>query len=137
RRAARDRGSESGARATARRARGADGSRRRDVGDVAGASASRGGAAMSEPTMKSTRRVRVGGWVLALLAAAAGAYAGTRWHADLAPWIGIDADHASVPQTGEPDRHTKQLWTCSMHPQVIREAPGVCPICHMQLTPLR
>src|SRR5262245_36474216 len=31
----------------------------------------------------------------------------------------------------------KQLWTCSMHPQVIREEPGLCPICHMQLTPLK
>lgn len=30
----------------------------------------------------------------------------------------------------------KQLWTCSMHPQVIRDEPGLCPICHMQLTPL-
>jgi Cu(I)/Ag(I) efflux system membrane fusion protein/cobalt-zinc-cadmium efflux system membrane fusion protein len=31
---------------------------------------------------------------------------------------------------------TKQIWTCSMHPQVIRDEPGLCPICHMQLTPL-
>ena len=30
----------------------------------------------------------------------------------------------------------KQLWHCGMHPQVIREEPGVCPICHMPLTPL-
>jgi Cu(I)/Ag(I) efflux system membrane fusion protein/cobalt-zinc-cadmium efflux system membrane fusion protein len=30
----------------------------------------------------------------------------------------------------------KQLWTCSMHPQVIREKPGECPICHMKLVPL-
>jgi multidrug efflux pump subunit AcrA (membrane-fusion protein) len=29
-----------------------------------------------------------------------------------------------------------QLWTCGMHPQVIRDAPGLCPICHMELTPL-
>jgi Cu(I)/Ag(I) efflux system membrane fusion protein/cobalt-zinc-cadmium efflux system membrane fusion protein len=30
----------------------------------------------------------------------------------------------------------KQLWTCSMHPQVIRDEPGLCPICHMKLTPM-
>ena len=30
----------------------------------------------------------------------------------------------------------KQLWTCGMHPQVIQDHPGECPICHMQLTPL-
>jgi len=29
-----------------------------------------------------------------------------------------------------------QLWTCGMHPQVIQDHPGECPICHMQLTPL-
>jgi len=31
----------------------------------------------------------------------------------------------------------KQLWTCGMHPQVIQDHPGECPICHMELTPLR
>jgi RND family efflux transporter MFP subunit len=31
---------------------------------------------------------------------------------------------------------TKQLWTCGMHPQVIQDAPGLCPICHMELTPM-
>lgn len=29
-----------------------------------------------------------------------------------------------------------QLWTCGMHPNVIQEEPGICPICHMDLTPL-
>jgi len=29
-----------------------------------------------------------------------------------------------------------QLWTCGMHPQVIQEEPGQCPICHMDLVPL-
>lgn len=31
----------------------------------------------------------------------------------------------------------KELWTCSMHPQVIQDHPGVCPICHMTLVPLK
>lgn len=30
----------------------------------------------------------------------------------------------------------KQLWTCGMHPQVIMEEPGQCPICGMDLVPL-
>jgi len=30
-----------------------------------------------------------------------------------------------------------QLWTCGMHPQVIQEEPGTCPICGMALTPLQ
>ncbi len=28
------------------------------------------------------------------------------------------------------------LWTCGMHPQVIQDEPGLCPICNMKLTPL-
>ena len=31
----------------------------------------------------------------------------------------------------------KQLWHCGMHPQVIQDHPGNCPICHMPLTPMR
>ncbi len=30
-----------------------------------------------------------------------------------------------------------QLWTCGMHPQVIQKEPGSCPICHMDLVPVR
>ena len=30
-----------------------------------------------------------------------------------------------------------QLWTCSMHPQVVQDHPGNCPICGMPLVPLR
>lgn len=29
------------------------------------------------------------------------------------------------------------LWTCGMHPHVIQDEPGQCPICHMSLVPLR
>jgi Cu(I)/Ag(I) efflux system membrane fusion protein len=31
----------------------------------------------------------------------------------------------------------KTLYTCGMHPQVIQEHPGNCPICGMKLTPVR
>ena len=30
-----------------------------------------------------------------------------------------------------------QLWTCGMHPNVITEEPGQCPICKMNLTPVK
>jgi Cu(I)/Ag(I) efflux system membrane fusion protein len=30
-----------------------------------------------------------------------------------------------------------QLYTCGMHPQVIQNKPGNCPICGMKLTPIR
>ena len=31
----------------------------------------------------------------------------------------------------------EQLYTCGMHPQVIQDHPGNCPICGMKLTPIR
>jgi RND family efflux transporter MFP subunit len=31
----------------------------------------------------------------------------------------------------------KQLYTCGMHPQVVQDHPGTCPICAMKLTPIR
>ncbi|MGD8305978.1 MAG: efflux RND transporter periplasmic adaptor subunit [Ignavibacteria bacterium] len=30
----------------------------------------------------------------------------------------------------------KQLYTCGMHPEIISEEPGLCPICEMNLTPI-
>ncbi|MPM03511.1 Multidrug resistance protein MdtA [bioreactor metagenome] len=30
-----------------------------------------------------------------------------------------------------------QVWTCSMHPQIKQDKPGKCPICAMDLIPLR
>jgi len=32
---------------------------------------------------------------------------------------------------------TKQLWTCGMHPDVLKEEPGECPICGMDLVPVK
>ena len=31
----------------------------------------------------------------------------------------------------------KQLYTCGMHPEIIRDEPGNCPICGMKLQPVR
>ncbi len=48
-------------------------------------------------------------------------------------WLGRRPSAAGTPAPGA---GPKQLWTCGMHPQVIQDAPGLCPICHMQLTPM-
>src|SRR5205085_405094 len=34
--------------------------------------------------------------------------------------------------TGDP---TATLWTCPMHPEIVRTEPGNCPICGMKLVP--
>ena len=49
-----------------------------------------------------------------------------------------------VGKNGEPgtdsdatSQSSAQLWTCGMHPWVITEEPGLCPICSMDLIPKR
>jgi Cu(I)/Ag(I) efflux system membrane fusion protein len=47
---------------------------------------------------------------------------------------------ASAPSCSkhEPSKSTeKTLYTCSMHPQVVQDHPGDCPICGMKLVPVR
>ncbi|MDR2551014.1 MAG: efflux RND transporter periplasmic adaptor subunit [Desulfobulbus sp.] len=44
-------------------------------------------------------------------------------------------DHgATAPTAGDA---AKVQYTCSMHPFIIRDAPGACPICGMALTPVK
>ncbi len=52
-------------------------------------------------------------------------------------WIhgALGRDDPAVVSAGAPA--AKQLWTCGMHPQVIEDHPGQCPICKMDLVPLR
>src|SRR5512144_1049739 len=70
-----------------------------------------------------------------ILAGALGVYAGVKWHESLGGTLRI---HSSVAPTGAASLPwaEKQLWTCGMHPQVIQDHPGTCPICHMELTPM-
>ncbi|MCH8010705.1 MAG: efflux RND transporter periplasmic adaptor subunit [Candidatus Marinimicrobia bacterium] len=42
----------------------------------------------------------------------------------------------SGEKTGEISQEDKQLYSCGMHPNVILEGPGNCPICGMNLTPI-
>jgi multidrug efflux pump subunit AcrA (membrane-fusion protein) len=39
--------------------------------------------------------------------------------------------------TAEGAAKEKTLYTCGMHPQVVQDHPGNCPICGMKLTPIR
>ncbi len=34
------------------------------------------------------------------------------------------------------DEPSEEIWTCSMHPQIRQNEPGICPICEMDLIPL-
>ncbi len=45
---------------------------------------------------------------------------------------GSAADEAHVHS----ETQKAQKWYCSMHPQIIRDRPGLCPICEMELIPM-
>jgi len=51
--------------------------------------------------------------------------AGGGWYA----WQHKGHDHADEGKAGQ----GKQLYTCSMHPFIIKDKPGTCPICGMEL----
>jgi RND family efflux transporter MFP subunit len=79
------------------------------------------------PTPRRTARAAI----LVTLALVAGVAAGVRWHDRFTHWFGGHGDHAAAAA----DAAGTRLWTCSMHPQVLKDAPGTCPICQMKLEP--
>jgi len=48
-------------------------------------------------------------------------------------WLGVSRGS----DVGDGDGNGAELWTCGMHPEVIQEEPGICPICQMDLVPVR
>ena len=53
--------------------------------------------------------------------------------------LGAGAAYLFLTKTADSAGETPErsgLWTCGMHPEVIQNEPGLCPICNMKLTPL-
>lgn len=54
-------------------------------------------------------------------------------------WLAKSGKLSKEAGLHKPDDHTKQeqsaspLWTCPMHPFIIKDKPGACPICGMEL----
>ncbi len=46
----------------------------------------------------------------------------------------LQSDLASTPTRRHPA--ARSSYTCPMHPQIVRDAPGACPICGMALEPM-
>lgn len=80
-------------------------------------------------TQERSPRFGWGGLLAVALGVVVGVAAGAHWHEAIMGLLGV---RPSVASTSAP----AQLWTCGMHPQVIQDHPGDCPICHMKLTPL-
>jgi RND family efflux transporter MFP subunit len=53
----------------------------------------------------------------------------------LSRWLLLAALLCLVPSVWSDS--AKTLYTCGMHPQIIQDHPGNCPICGMKLTPIR
>jgi len=68
-------------------------------------------------------------FLVVLLAVTIGAY----WLGTQSP-ASASGDTSSAPASASSE---KTLYTCGMHPNVIQDKPGLCPICEMKLTPLR
>ena len=51
-------------------------------------------------------------------------------------YVGRSSGHNHAA-AGEAAKDSKTLYTCGMHPQVVQDKPGNCPICGMKLTPIR
>lgn len=47
----------------------------------------------------------------------------------------ISCENKSKAKQQASEIKVKQTYTCSMHPQIIRDEPGTCPICGMDLVP--
>ncbi|KMQ49866.1 putative Co/Zn/Cd efflux system membrane fusion protein [Chitinispirillum alkaliphilum] len=47
-----------------------------------------------------------------------------------------ETEHAAHDHEHTHEQDENGLWTCSMHPQIVMEEPGQCPICHMDLIPM-
>lgn len=48
-----------------------------------------------------------------------------------------DHRHAGSTAQGAATATNSTRYTCTMHPEIIRDAPGSCPKCGMTLVPLR
>jgi Cu+-exporting ATPase len=56
----------------------------------------------------------------------------------LSPGPGPGPGHGLAPAPAAPASRVgaEIQWTCPMHPQIVRDAPGSCPICGMALEPM-
>ncbi|MBN2319824.1 MAG: efflux RND transporter periplasmic adaptor subunit [Acidobacteria bacterium] len=85
--------------------------------------------------MKSKKSIRIP-VVLAFLAGAA-IPTGLIWNPGHWNWAEQMMSGLQGHAVAEGEAEGTQLWTCGMHPQVIQDHPGICPICNMNLTPLK
>ncbi len=60
----------------------------------------------------------------------------------ISSWLRGESDGSKVSTTSAASyshltESKPSIWTCSMHPQIRRDGPGSCPICGMDLVPVK
>lgn len=83
-------------------------------------------------TENNQTRKRVPVWLVALGAATGGFLLALFLPLDP---LGLRAGNEDLPGIHS-EMDDERLWTCGMHPEVIQEEPGQCPICGMDLVPI-
>lgn len=73
-----------------------------------------------------------GAAIVGLVVLTIGAYLGAKSSDTINAWLTSSDDTQAVAASDQGAGY----WTCGMHPWVILPEPGLCPICHMDLTPL-
>ncbi|MCA9167592.1 MAG: efflux RND transporter periplasmic adaptor subunit [Planctomycetales bacterium] len=72
-----------------------------------------------------------------LLLITAGVFIGMSIRRESPMGVSATAEDQSSHQHASTSNETPQIWTCSMHPQIRRDGPGKCPICGMDLVPVK
>ncbi len=89
-------------------------------------------------------RIASGFWMLLILVGVA--FGGAFFHEWILPGSGSGgggggggASTAASPAASEPgaEPEEKTKYTCGMHPHIVMDEPGSCPVCGMKLTPVR
>ncbi|QQR89811.1 MAG: efflux RND transporter periplasmic adaptor subunit [Myxococcales bacterium] len=75
-------------------------------------------------------------WIIAIAMATTVIAAAVLAYALWAPSKSSD-EHAEHGKESEESDSEAQLYTCGMHPQVVENEPGTCPICGMNLVPMK
>ena len=74
--------------------------------------------------------------IVGLAAAVAAGFGLGRYDWPTPPWQQAGVEGAGETALEHAAKHLDPTYTCPMHPQIVRDQPGQCPICGMDLVPV-